>query len=312
MISELNIPFLNDLKFVPNTASPGIHFDDDWMYNQIKSFERKVNYYRKWQVGESSIVQIESTLPPDDLKFFDCTSTMVLSIPFAITADGEDLGTKIYEAVVNLDTLPVNKVYYPYIKASFMSVLYEAIGEPIRLQTLWPGTLLFSYRNSYNDFGVAFTTGIQFNFRCEAGIMDFQPDSEDADYIDQIHNVERESGTAFRTFKLYIADEKGVAPWVLDLLNRIFICDYVVIRKEVTEIGLQYSKNTGAKWEINRVKGYPLYGGSLEIVPTKNASGLQFSTAGGFAPGLVTAYNMNSNFFGTTIQDQHILDITEN
>lgn len=309
MTSFLNIPFLNPIKFVPNTASPEIHFDSSWMTERIKSFERKVNYYQKWQVGDESIIQVESTIMPDDLKIYSCNSTVAASFPFVLTASGDELGVNIYEAVVNLDLLDVNKTYYAYIRANFMSVTFEAISEPIRLQTLWPGTLLFNYKHSVNVQGVAFTTGVEFYFRCEAGIMDFQPEYEGADYIDQIHNVEVLTGTPYRAYKLYIADEKGVAPWVLDLLNRIFNCDYVNIRKEVTEQGLEYTKNTGAKWEVNRVKGYPLFGGSLEIVESKNKSGLQFMTDDEFEPAMVFAYDIDTNFFGQTTDDNHILDI---
>ncbi len=302
MTSFLNIPFLNPIKFVPNTLTPGAHFDDKWMYEQIKSFETKVNYYQKWQVGDNTPVQVESTILPDDLKIYDCSGVVKL-IAFAKTADGLDLGTNIYEAVVNLDDLPANKVYYGYIKASYGGVSFEAISEPIRLQTLWPGTLNFAYKNSVNNYGVAFTTGIEFNFRCEAGIMDFNPDADNSDYIDQIHNVEQLAGTPYRTFKLYIGDEKGVAPWVLDLLNRVFVCDHVEIE------GMLYSKNDGAKWEINRVKPWPLYGGSLEIIPSKNASGLQFMSDIDISEGLVIAYDIDTNFFGQVATDEHITEI---
>ena len=308
MTSFLNIPFLNPLKWLPNTATPEAGFDDDWAFNQIKSFESKAQYYQKWQIGDYTDIQIESSIPPSDLKIYDCSGE-VLSIEFTAVANGDELGVRVYQAHINIDTLPVNKVYYFYFKAEFLNVLYEAISEPVRLQTLWPGTLLFTYRNSFNDFGVAFTpTGVKFSFRCEAGIMDFQPENDTADYIDQIHNLEDLSGTPYRTFKLYIGDERGVAPWVLDLLNRIFVCDYVIIRRNVTEYGQQYSKNNGAKWEVNRVKPWPLYGGSLEIIPTKNKSGLQFTSTSSVAAGLVTAYDIDTNFFGTTIEDQHIID----
>lgn len=303
MTSFLNIPFLNPFKWVPNTATPGKHFDQDWAYNQIKSFESKVFYYQKWQIGDETPVQIESTILPDDLKVYDCSKTLVKSFTFTKVADGDTLGVNVYEATVNIDDLPVNKVYYFYIKAAYMSATFEAITEPVRLQAIWPGTLQFKYRNSFNDFGVAFTTGVEFTFRCESGIMDFQPENESADYIDQIHNVEVLSGTPYRTFKLYIGDEKGVAPWVLDLLNRVFVCDHVEIED------LQYSKNTGAKWEVNRVKPWPLYGGSLEIIATKNMSGLQFMSDIDISEGLVVAYDIDTNFFGQTAEDEHIIDI---
>lgn len=299
----LNIPFLNPLKFYPNTENPGGHFDDDWMYNRILDFETKVNYFQKWQVGDTSTIHIESTILPDALRVYDCDKTLRKSIPFTKVADGAELGVNIYEAPVNIDDLAVNKTYYFYISASYTGVNFAAISEPVRLQTLWPGTIQFSYRNSFNDFGVAFTTGVEFTFRCEAGIMDFNPESEGADYIDQIHNVEVLSGTPYRTFKLYIGDEKGVAPWVLDLLNRVFVCDHIEIE------GLQYSKNTGAKWEVNRVKPWPLFAGSLEIIPSKNKSGLQFISDADITEGLVVAYDIDTNFFGTVEEDEHITDI---
>lgn len=302
MTTFLNIPFLNSIKFLPNTLTPGAHFDDSWMYEQIKSFETKTNYYQKWQIGDSTTVQVESTILPEDLKIYDC-SGLKKSIPFIKTADGADLGTNIYEAVVSLDGLAVNKVYYVYIEASYGDVSFEAISEPIRLQTLWPNTLNFAYKNSVNNYGVAFTTGIEFNFRCEAGIMDFNPEADSSDYTDQIHNVEQLTGTPYRTFKLYIGDEKGVAPWVLDLLNRVFVCDHVEIE------GMEYSKNTGAKWEVNRVKGFPLFGGSLEIIPSKNVSGLQFMSDADITEGLVVAYDIDTNFFGQAESDEHITDI---
>lgn len=302
----LNIPFINPVKFVPNSATPGKHFDQDWAYNQIKSFESKIRYYQKWQVGDTTVIQLESSILPEDLKVYDCTKTLKKSIEFVKVADGDDLGINVYEAEVNMDDLPVNKDYYFYIKATYGPALFEAISEPIRLQTSWPGTMQFKYRNSFNDFGVAFSTGVEFSFRCEAGIMDFQPENESADYIDQIHNVEVLSGTPYRTFKLYIGDEKGVAPWVLDLLNRVFVCDHVEIE------GLEYSKNTGAKWEVNRVKPWPLFGGALEIVATKNMSGLQFMSDEDISDGLVVAYDIDTNFFGQVADDEHIIDIETN
>lgn len=304
MTSFLNIPFLNSIKFVPNTENAGIHFDSDWAYNQIKSFEKKVYYYQKWAIDDQRPVYVESTIMPSDLEIHDC-SGIKKTIPFTKIADGIDIGTNVYSAVVNLHDLPVNKIYYAYIKAAYLDVLFEAISEPISLQTSWPNTLLFTYKNSVNDFGVAFTTGIEFNFRCEAGIMDFNPESDDTNYIDQIHDVEQLTGTPFRTFKLYIGDAKGVAPWALDLLNRIFVCDYVEIE------GMQYAKNTGAKWEVNRVKPWPLYGGSLEIVPSNNVSGLQFFADSDISGGIVIAYDIDSNFFGTTAEDQHIIEIDQ-
>lgn len=302
----LDIPFLNPIKFVPNTATPGYpHFDSDWFVNQIKSFETKAIYYQKWQIGDSTPIQVESSIIPDDAIIYDCNHVSVKTIQFAKTADGEDLGKSVYEAQINLDTLPVNSVYYIYLRSAYAGIQFEAISEPIKLATLWPDTVYFSCKNSNNDFGVIFTTGVEFNFRCEAGIMDFTPENESTDYVDQIHDIEILSETVYRTFKLYIGDERGVAPWVIDLMNRITACDYWEAEN------MQYTKNTGAKWEITRVKPYPMVGAAIEIIPSQNVSGLQFFDNGDLVEGMVMAYNIDTNFFGTVEDDIHIIDIEQ-
>lgn len=299
MTQILNISFLNPLKFVPSTNTPGYpHFDADWAVNQIKIFETNTTYYQKWQVGDTTPIQIEASSTPWDLKVYSCDG-VEKSISFSKVADGATLGINIYEAIFDITDLAVNKIYYALIGAGTLG----AISEPVRLQTSWDNTMSFSYKNSLNDFGVAFTTGVEFTFRCEAGIMDFQPETESTDYIDQIHNVELLAATPYREFKLYIGDERGVAPWVLDLLNRIFSCDNVHIEDK------GFTKKTGSQWDINRIKGWPLFGGSLDIVPKNNVSGLQLIVDDDVLHGLVTSYDIDTNFFGTAKEDEHILDI---
>ncbi len=79
MSSILEIPLLNPLKFYPNTANPLFGFDGAWMKERIKSFERKVDYYQKWQIGDQTPIYVKSSIIPDDLKVNDCSGE-VLSI----------------------------------------------------------------------------------------------------------------------------------------------------------------------------------------------------------------------------------------
>jgi hypothetical protein len=311
MSNFADIPFLSPFKFVPNTSTPGMHFDDDWMYNQIKSFETKRFYYQKWQRGDATPFQVACSFLPDDLKIYNSTGSVVKSFPFTIKAAGGTLNYSIYEtADIDIDNLP-DGIYFVYFKANFLAVTVEAISEPIWLKDNHPNTLLFEYYNTYNDHGVIFTTGIQYKFRCEAGIMDFQPDRERAAYTDQIHNVVTNSGTAFRTFKLFIGEAPGVAPWVFDLLNRIYVCNKVFLSKDGTQ-ALQYETTEGAKWDINRVKGFPLYGGSIEIIPAQNKNALQLNDLPSNQDGILLGYNIETDFFGTGGADRAIIEIENN
>lgn len=282
-------PYLNPFKFVPATNSPGVHFDDDWSCEQIKSFERRSYYQQKWKKSETTKLQMESSLAPEKLKVYDKNRTKVKE--FTWTAVLTATGYKIYEVTFDISNLPEG-MYWLYQQVTFGSIDWAAISEPIHSKTSWSNTHLFTYSNSYNKDGVGWTTGIEMKFRCEAGIMDFEPDAEISSYIDQTRDSEILDGVPYRKFKLYIGKAPGVAPWVLDLLNRIFLCDSVDID------GKTYTRNNGAKWDVSRAKGNPLIGGSLEIVEGTNLFGLNFSETTPIENGLVIAYNIETAFFG--------------
>lgn len=295
MANFIQIPKCSPVKFYESKTVTGIGFDQDFAFNQIKSFERKVTYTRKWQRGsDTTPIQVQATLLPGPIQVMDCNAVVVKTIVFTLALPGD--GYNVYEAVIDLDNLPDN-VYYLYSYTSLFALSFKIISEPIFLKDYWSNTLMFEYSNAVNDFEVIFTTSIKYRFRCEAGIMDFQPDGEATDYTDQVHNIEILSGSPFRTFTLYIADEKGVAAWVLDVLNRIFYCNKVVISQDGTN-GIQYVKPANAKWAISRQKGYPLFGASAEIQEAINSNSLQLNSLDSLTPGFIKAYNIETGFFG--------------
>lgn len=303
MSNFANIPFVSPFKFYPNTDTPGVHFDDDWMYNRIKQFETKRRYYQKWQRGDETPLQVPCSFLPEDLKFYNSKGEVKKSFPFTLKANSAALNYGIYETDnINLDD-QVDDIYYAFFKATYLDVTITAISEPIELRDSHQNTMQFEYWNSFNDQGVIFSTGIKYKFRCEAGIMDFQPDRERASYTDLIHNVSTLSATPFRTHKLYIGEAPGVAPWVLDVLNRIFCCDKVKIE------GLQYETTDGAKWEINRFKGFPLFGGAIEITEAQNRSSLQLNDLASSEEGIILGYNIETDFFGTGGTNRAIIEI---
>lgn len=297
-IQYCDIPLVSPFKFYQNTSTPGEGFDADWAYNQIKSFETKVSYPQRWQIGDETAFQISSTIAPLDLQVYDCKGTIVKTIPWAAVLI--DPSVTVYECIVNLDSIS-NQRYYFYFEATLLLTSFKWVSEPIEKRTLWPNTKVFSYYNSSNNFGVYFTGGYNPKFRCEAGIMEFNPGRERTSFIDEIHDVKTLSAIPYREFKLYIADEKGVAEWVIDLLNRIYCCDHVEINS------FQYETTEGSKWNINRIKGYPLVGAEIDITESKNRYSNQQS-AGSVNPGLVTGYTF-SPFFGTSVTPVQIIEI---
>lgn len=304
MSNFTNIPFLSPFKFVQAPLNDrDIHFDGNFAYNNIKPFERNICYFQKWNKADTTLLQITSTITPQDLQVYNFDGiTVALTKTWTLKAT-PTLGVMVYECLVDFSTLP-DGIYYLYLKGQLLNNIFSFISEPINLRTNHPNTLLFTYYNSYNDFDTFFTTNYKASFRCEAGIMDFSPERERAAYVDEIHDVKTLSAIPYRLYKLYIGEAPGVAPWVLDLMNRIFACNHVEIN------GKQYETNEGSKWETTRSKGYPLYGGSIEILEAKNTYSNQIAS-GLITPGLVTAYNINTNLFGGPAfnNDVHVVEI---
>lgn len=305
MANFTNISFLSPFKWVPVNSTLN-HFDEQWNYDQIKSFEVKKCYKQKWQFGDETPQQMVSTVAPSDLKVYNSSKVLVKSIPWTLISNGGSLGN-LYECIVNLDSdggspatsLPAG-TYYLYQQCTLLSYNYEVISEPIEVKTFHPNTRVITYSNSKNDFGCYFNFGTKFKVRVEIDLTDFEPDNETFSYVDQIHNNQILSGTPFRKWKLSVGRAPGVADYVADLLNRIFVCDTVRID------GKLFCKVQGAKWEPNRVKGYPMAGWTLEVTEQINLSGLQYNDGTPLAPGIVLGYGIRTPLFskepGTQIQ----------
>ena len=138
-------------------------------------------------------------------------------------------------------------------------------------------------------------------FCIECELMEMTPEAEITSYADQTRDITVLDGVPYRTYKLEFFDARGGSPYMLDIVNRIFCCDTVSIE------GKGYVRNNGAKLNVNRVKGYPLVGGNIEVTEAKNLYSLQHNDLSELAPGIVTAYNIDANWFGGS----SIVQITE-
>lgn len=290
MSNHVKFPFCLPFKFVPNTATPGVHFDDRWACEQIRSWEKPAYYKQKWVKTDTTPLQIESTIAPAGLKVYNAAAQVVKTINWALVFTGPNY--KIYELTFDISDLP-DGVYWLYQQVTILSINWEVISEPIHSKATWPNTMKIDYKNSFNRDGVAWTTGIMMSFRCECAIMDMEPDAELAGFVNQTRDSATLDGTPYRKFKFYVGEAPGVAPYIVDILNRIWVCDYVSVE------GKRYCRDAGtAKFEITRQKNYPLIGASLDIAESFNNDSLQFSETTPLAPGIVVAYNMQTAFFG--------------
>lgn len=307
-VQYVNFPYALPVKFYKNTETPGGHLDDDWAYARIKSFEQARRYPQRWQVGDTTKLQISSTIPPDSLKVYSCAGVLLTSIAWAEVLTWS--GFKVYELTLTLDA-QINKTVYLYQKVELMDTVFEAISEPIQIKTAWPNTNVFEYTNSRNDFGLWYigaagaALGTKFRFRIEAGIMDYEPDGDTADFIDETHNGELLSATPFDKFKLYIGDAAGVPDWCLKILNFIVLHDNWKFEIKNND-AKQYVKQ--GKWDITRSKGWALYGAAIDIIPATNLYALQLN-ATTIEPGIVTGFMLQTGFWGTSVEEINVEEI---
>jgi hypothetical protein len=299
MAQFVNIPFLNPFKFVPDTNPMGVHLDEAWASVQIRRYETRVHYRQKWVKSDTTKLQLESTIAPEPLKVIGVDGLVKKSITWTAVYTGVQYS--IYELTFDISDLP-EAVYFITQRVTLAAIDWRWISEPIDSRTAWPGTQLYRYKNSYNTEGVAFSTGVEFTFRCESAIPpnEMTPKRERATAVSQSRNVRTLSGTPYRTYQLHVGQAPesghflGVAPWVLDLLNRIFILDYITID------GKRFESNTDSEWEKVFHKQYPLVAGSIEIVEAFNNAGISAATTDGttLIPGLVVAYDIEDSAFG--------------
>lgn len=301
MSNHLNIPKLWPFKMLPNTATPGEHFNDDWARNQIRNWERRVFYNQKWIRSYTTKLQITSTIEPESLKLVDINGAEVKA--FAWTLVGAGPGTEnAYNCTYDVTDVATDGLYFLYLKAELLAVKFEAISEPIEIKNTHRNVRPFVYSHSKNEFGVIWTLLESMTFMCESDMPanEYTFERDRNSYVDQVHNVTTLSAYPYNTAKLLIAEPTGVAPYIIDIVNRILCCENVVYN------GLRIESNEGAKWEIAKVKGYPLIGGAIDVVPAKNLTTLQFNNID-LIPGFVMMYNINANFFG----EDNVVIITE-
>lgn len=285
-MQHFNYPLINPIKLVKGTNA--VHFDDSLTAQRLKGYHFRAYYDQKWVKSDTTKLQLESSIAPDDMKIYQ-RRTVVKAIPW--TAVYTTASYKVYELTFDLSDLPDGK-YFVYQRVALLGVEWEAISEPIYLKDSWPNTLLIKYKNSFNDFGVAWTTGIEMCFRIEAGIEDPDFKLGRTAYVNQVRKVATLKGMPYRVLKLNVGEAPGVSPYMIDILTRIFDCDYIKIE------GKFYQADEEAKMEKNQPKNYPLMGASIDIVEAEGSDSLSFSDTTPLAPGIVTAYNIETAFFG--------------
>lgn len=167
-----------------------------------------------------------------------------------------DEGFKVYEIEILFSAIGEGYYYFEFNSEQYSNVIH--------VKDHHEDTVLIKYRNSYNNFGVIFDTGIVFHLRVEGEIRDYEPRSNNEIYNDQLMNAAKLYSLPYNIFTFYVGQHNGLPDFMLDMVNRAFSCDMIKIDDD------WFEKTDGAEWQVFRTPEYDLSGMSITVMPAIN------------------------------------------
>jgi hypothetical protein len=178
----------------------------------------------------------------------------------------DELRPSFYIRQVEIDLTPFPAGLY-YLQRTAAGVV--TVSEPFEIKEA-PGSgelflddpdptlyIEFSHYEPYN--GIKFQSPFSPAIRVP-GILKLKTlGSKDTIYEDQLLNQTMITSIPFRVFDFILGGHKGVPPWFVDKINRIFGCSSVSID------GRLYTKNDSASFESAELAGYPMAGYAIEL-----------------------------------------------
>lgn len=311
MSSYLNLSLANPIKFTEFTDTNENHFDLRWTKDQRLPNAVKAYYKQKWYRSLTTPIQIESTIPPTTVKIVDPFGAVVKTINWDTIFVGTNYN--IYQFIFDISDIAAG-TYFIRFDVTKLSFDRKIVSEPIMSADSFGSIpmLVFQYWNSFNDFDIAWTLlpDTRMIFCCEGCIPANQmlPKRNATSYANQDNRVKVLSAVPYRLHQLYVGGTKldiGVAPYVLDIVNRIMDHDSVYINEKA------FVANVSAEWKKTDILDYPLVTGALDICEAGNRGGLNFSDSTPIAPGIVVGYDLDTAIFGAgTVVP--ILEVQEN
>lgn len=306
----LSVPHLCPVQFVPlnpilNARYHFVQMDDNWFTNQVKFYIGEADYYQKFQFNDAAKIQVRTNgLGPVRMDLYDCAGTILRTVTLdQIETPAVITPNVLFEGTMNFSGL-AEGLYAIVLTAGTGDTTVQFISEKIFLKEDWPMTLLFEYTNSRNKQSTIFSTGYTPSLRVEGWISDFEPGSKFATYEDQPADLQLLNGIPFRKYTLNIGINDGVAPWVIDKINRIMLLTSTSID------GLGFTRNADAQFEKIDVPGWPMKYWSLEIREANNRDSVTLTTDGELNSDLTVVYNINTKAFGDGSED-NIVQVTE-
>lgn len=259
MDNQLNIPFLNPVKFYDvDRASLDKYFTkhfDDWMYpERLYDWQSPETYYQIWQVDDIINLQFTSTFDPLIVDVLDSDGNVVLTFPALIGLPNIFYpNTYSFEVSISLASLTTGCYTLKITAGTGLTQRFFISNKMYVSETPIQNSICLEYYNSRFLGDVMFESGIKFQFRVHGNIGFLEPGRKDELYKDERYNPAVLNSKIFRQWPVSFGDEFGLPDDIIDLINRIFSCSNVSIdnkpfgiteggKIEFIEIGNEYPK----------------------------------------------------------------------
>ena len=313
MANVFQVPLINPFRFV-NT---NVYTNADPRYNGLPFDATKDGfmnpngaYFQKWQTNDYTTFQFQSDFAGATFKLYDFYSDQLVASFDVTLKDTPIVGVtwKVYECTVAFAEIDPGFYYgvLSYVDQDEVTQIIQT--SPLAVADYWDKTLLYEYKNTQNDKGIVWDTGIEMSIRVEGLIREYTPKSLREDYVDQPYDAYVLNDIPYRTFKNYIGSAKGLPDWLIDKMNIIFTINALQIN------GVYYTKESGQVFEVTRPQNGDNENGfaSIKIIQNENFNLAQYVT--GSTPGnnafqviaeQIPYYNNNANIAITGIFKIH-------
>jgi hypothetical protein len=310
MANRIYIPIINPLKFV-DAARANLpqyftkQLDDYFFRERILEFEQFANGKPIWCTNDILSMQYSANYSPIQFSFINNSDGSVF-LTFTTSSNIRNTYEPdfwLYEINVDISALPVG-----------CYTLQMEAGSPVQKTLLYEfkiipsikNTVFIEYQNSEYYEDVIFETGIKMAVRLPGFLRYDEPGSQDVVYDDQDLNNTILSSNHFRNYKLFIGSPYGVAPEIIDKLDRILGCNNLTID------GKPVSKPSGAKWDKTEETNYPMQGWSISLREAINRKSIIFDSDGSTNKKIIVVHNIDSKGFGDIFAPgQNVVPIIE-
>lgn len=298
----LYVPFVNPVRFYETTRADVSkyftrHFDE-WMFTErFLDWQQPEDFAQIWQVDDIIVLQFESTFDPILVKLLDSGGNPVITLPALIGLPNAYYpSTFSFEVAMSLAGLTTGCYYLQVELGSagpdqkiLISTRQFISSEPIR------NSIILEYWNSKFHEDVMFETGVKFQYRMFGHFGFLDPGKKDEFYRDQRYNPALLNSRTLRVFPLYFGDEYGIPDDAIDLLNRIWSCDNVLVDNK------PFGAAESSKFEFTEIdSAYPKRGVKLNVEEGINRNSRVFAITTDTTKKLITTIIVEAKVFGDT------------